>query len=356
MGKGYNNFMCKKPFHPGSRENIKRVWMAEQKSIAEKQRQEELRTQYEKEQELYSNRLLVTSDEAKAKLSLNFMYEAPAGVKKEREREDGEPEYKFDWQRTAPRESFAKNNAEIRDQPFGIQVRNVRCIRCHKWGHLNTDSDCPLYQQSSITSDGLSTKVSEKELIQAMAEDGLALKQSALGKRIDAKQINQQLVAEMSRGIPDANDPHDDPEMAFLRSLSKEEKKKLLKRLNKLTGGAAGSTKSDKKKHKHKDKHSDKHKKKDKKDKDKEKEKDKKHKERDHKEHRDKERKHKEKEHRKEEDHRKQHRKDEQRKEHRRDRDHRSDHHRSEYKKHDHNKSSSHSHRSHRSSSKSRSK
>jgi len=297
MGKGYNNFMCKKPFHPGSRENIKRVWMAEQKSIAEKQKQEELRTQYEKEQELYSNRLLVTSDEAKAKLSLNFMYEAPAGAKKEREREDGEPEYKFEWQRTAPRESFAKNNAEIRDQPFGIQVRNVRCIRCHKWGHLNTDSECPLYHQSSITSDGLSTKVSEKELIQAMAEDGLALKQSVLGKRIDPKEINQQLVADLNREIPDANDPYDDPEMAFLRSLSKEQKKKLLKRLNKLTGGAAGSGKSEKKKHKHKDKHGDKHKKKDKKEKDKESKH--KEKEKEHKEHRDKEKKHREKEHRK---------------------------------------------------------
>ena len=137
MGKGFNNYMSKKFFHPASRDNLKRVWMAEQQTEAYKKKQEELRNQYEKEQDLHDNKAML-SKESKDKLSVNFMYEPPPGIKKEREKEDNEPEYKFEWQRqyNAPRESYCKGDTEIRDQPFGIQVRNVRCIKCHKWGKL----------------------------------------------------------------------------------------------------------------------------------------------------------------------------------------------------------------------------
>jgi hypothetical protein len=55
------------------------------------------------------------SKESKEKLSVNFMYEPPPGTKREREKESGEPEFKFEWQRkfNAPRERYVMNR-EVR--------------------------------------------------------------------------------------------------------------------------------------------------------------------------------------------------------------------------------------------------
>lgn len=218
--------------------------MAEQQADAYKKKQEELRVQYEKEQDLHNNKALL-SKESKDKLSVNFMYEAPPGAKKEREKEDNEPEYKFEWQRkyNAPRESYCKGDSEIRDQPFGIQVRNVRCIKCHKWGHINTDKECPLYCQSMSVVISSENKNQESldalTLVQQMREDGLALKKSAL----DAQQhlrvpTNEHLMV---------SEDEAEQEVSFLKSLSKKEKKKLLKKLQKLEKKSRKSKKKSRK-------------------------------------------------------------------------------------------------------------
>lgn len=243
--------MCKKFFHPASRDNLKRVWMAEQQADAYKKKQEELRAQYEKEQDLYENKAML-SKESKDKLSINFMYEPPPGVRREREKEDNGPEYKFEWQRkyNAPRESYCKGDTEIRDQPFGIQVRNVRCIKCHKWGHINTDKECTMYSISmsearKIHSEAEANVIMSKGVLEEqLKEDGLAMRKSAM--------TLQSLQSSHHQLVPSDEEEERQPETEFLKSLTKEQKKKLLKKLEKLEKQKK-KDKKDKKKKKEKE-------------------------------------------------------------------------------------------------------
>ncbi|CAB0002173.1 unnamed protein product [Nesidiocoris tenuis] len=228
MGKGFNNYMCKKFFHPASRDNLKR------------KKQEELRAQYEKEQELHNNKAML-SNESKDKLSVNFMYEPPPGAKKEREKEDNEPEYKFEWQRkyNAPREDYCKGNSEIQDQPFGILVRNVRCIKCRKWGHLNTDKECPMYSQATVSEIVADSREGGEgpsnsdavHLLRGMREDGLRMKKTAL----DAQQLVEiPRYRELLPEQPQEDEDMDDADVEHLKKLTLKQKMKLLKRLEKL--------------------------------------------------------------------------------------------------------------------------
>ena len=256
MGKSYNNYMCKKDFHPSSRDNIKRVWMRQQKLEHETKKQEEMMEQYRKEQDMYETRVLM--GDSKAKVGLSFMYDAPPGLEKKKEDDDngadGETTYKFDWQRNAPREAWMKGDkSTLQDQPFGVHVRNVRCIKCHQWGHINTDRECPLFNKTS--SFDPSAKIKSNGYTDEGVASSLALKPHMLKAAVDKSRSNQQLLEE---------DEDEDPEVAFLKGLTKKQKKKLLRRLNRLEENDGRRSKSKKKrskspgkvsKHKKKHKH-----------------------------------------------------------------------------------------------------
>jgi len=223
--------MCKKFFHPASADNLKRVWMATKKADAEKKKQDDLRAQYDKEQELYNNKALL-SKESKERLEVNFMYEPPPGCKKvgeTEEGEDGEPEYKFEWQRTwghAPKESYLQQGDDFVEQPFGIQVCQAKCIKCGKYGHMNTDKRCHLYGKS-VDHDAPIQSVDQDKLMEEMKADGLAMRWSAWDMNKMAGP-NHQLVEAGDKAKPLVD------RAEVLKSMSKEEKKKLLRKLKKM--------------------------------------------------------------------------------------------------------------------------
>ncbi|KAL7673732.1 hypothetical protein ACOME3_000016 [Neoechinorhynchus agilis] len=203
MGKGYENYMSKKWFHPSNLGNMKRLWMAEQKAEAERRQQQLLKEQHDKEQEMFANRQLLGDE--KARLGLSFMYNPPIGMTADDGGKDGQnlQSTKLEW-RGAPREQWAKTNDKVKDQPFGIQVRDVRCIKCQQRGHINTDKICPLYGISKADKDssdeqGPSSgdmpsnypRMSNMELLEKMKKDGLPMRKGAISRDMVTCKANE---------------------------------------------------------------------------------------------------------------------------------------------------------------------
>jgi len=239
--KGFGHYMNKKFFHPGNPENLERVFVAREKVKMREKLEKEKLSEYAKEQERWENRAAISTDD-KDRISLSFMYDPPAGVRQPEIKQppDEKDDFKFSWQRNAPRQPHAKNDPNIIDQPFGISVQMVKCIKCHTWGHQHTDKNCPRYGKSSDHEEPARV-INEKELIHQM-KDSDKLQFTSYGAWDNGKAAK-----EYDLVYDETSTPHSDIMLQLLQDMrSKEEKvKKLRKKVMK-----ASSKKSSKKKKK----------------------------------------------------------------------------------------------------------
>merc|ERR1712232_558722 len=65
---------------------------------------------------------------------------------------------RFDFLKNAPMAAEYVKDMEVTHKPFGKLIRNVRCIKCGKWGHRIYDRECELNKY-----DPLQSEVEKKE-------------------------------------------------------------------------------------------------------------------------------------------------------------------------------------------------
>nr|KYP66525.1 putative zinc finger CCHC domain-containing protein At4g19190 family [Cajanus cajan] len=183
-----HSYLNQKPWHPLSYPNQRRKWIAEQTHANRQRRADEVSREFAQEQEFFRQTALISKKE-KEKVELmqavSFMYVRPPGynaesakaaeMNDEKKKEDisnddgpsssmpqssshlneekkkprpkdvfGRPlptEEEFEVLKNAPR---LETGAPARVKPFGVEVRNVKCLRCGNYGHQSGDRECPL--------------------------------------------------------------------------------------------------------------------------------------------------------------------------------------------------------------------
>jgi CBF1 interacting corepressor len=145
-------------------------------------------------------------------------------------------EPKFEWQRkiNAPKDEYTKTNGNNQDKKLDADVKPIKCIKCKRWGHLNTDKACPMYGKSRLDVDTDYQPIDSQVLAKSMAEsDGLVLKSSLLPmSRKDLASVNANIEEEDEK-----KEDNIDIQITLedLKNLSKRDKKFFLERLERLT-------------------------------------------------------------------------------------------------------------------------
>jgi len=229
-------FMNQKSFHPANKANLKKLWVAEQKAKDDTQREKVRTEELNKERGLMRQRSKRKSEIEQ----LDFMYNIPISAKKDtsgQQQKDipvgpappsvhPKDNLAHPLLKNAPKEGNYVNKLDIKNyRPLGIQIRNVRCVRCGQKGHASGDRECPM------------ADTNPNDEARKRAEDPAALIHIAGNVPYSDNIVIKEYLRKEHQGektdlLPDESD-ESDPESAFLNSLSAKEKKKLLKALQK---------------------------------------------------------------------------------------------------------------------------
>ena len=188
-----HKFLNLKGWHPTNKWNQKKIFIAEQKAIHRKKAEKEAAEEVAEALEVHRLKKVAAANGNKQQLknleknTMNFMYAAPPGYKKDEERKEEEDEAviafkrrlrkrdanfsatavqprlekeagrrvregltldeqveRFPMLKDAPVEGSYANDVKMNFKPFGNTIRNVRCMRCGEWGHQSGDRECKL--------------------------------------------------------------------------------------------------------------------------------------------------------------------------------------------------------------------
>ncbi|KAK3029736.1 hypothetical protein RJ639_038013 [Escallonia herrerae] len=168
-----HNFLNQKPWHPLSYPNQRRKWIAEQTHAQRERRSEEVAREMEMMKAVSfmyirppgynpeSAKAAEIADERKKQEPDNHSHDphidvaadamlpqsVPSGEEKKKPRPKDvfgralPTEEQFEVLKDAPR---LETGVAGRAKPFGVEIRNVKCLRCGTYGHQSGDRECPL--------------------------------------------------------------------------------------------------------------------------------------------------------------------------------------------------------------------
>ncbi|KAH7553360.1 hypothetical protein JRO89_XS12G0002100 [Xanthoceras sorbifolium] len=138
-----HSYLNQKPWHPLSYPNQRRKWIAEQIHSQRRNRSEEVAREYAQEQEFFRQTSLISKkdkDKMETMQAVSFMYIRPPGYNPE----SAKAAELEDERMKLGDGTILETGAPARVKPFGVEVRNVKCLRCGNYGHQSGDRECPL--------------------------------------------------------------------------------------------------------------------------------------------------------------------------------------------------------------------